>query len=299
MKRIFITGINGFLGRNIATQILSEGNIIFGTSQHTSNIKELLPKIEFHECGMENISAIKSSIIRFAPDIVIHCAWWGGNNYVDTNNSDQFHRNLPGIACLMDIISETKKNIHFIGFGTAAEYGLQENRSYETDPELPTSLYGTSKLMAKIYSEKFCKLNSISWTWVRPFYIYGPGDVATRLIPRTIVACINGEELHLNSCDSVTDYLYISDFVSAICLLVNKRAEGIYNLCSGNKYIIRNIIEIIGSLTGNKSNIQFDSTLDRKDFPKIICGNNSKIKKLGWEPTVTLQEGIKNLIWKK
>jgi nucleoside-diphosphate-sugar epimerase len=296
MKRILITGINGFLGRNIAGQMLSERNVVFGTSLHTSNIGELMSKVEFHECNLENILVIKPDIIKFAPDVIIHCAWWGGNSYADTNNPDQFHKNLSGAVHLMEILSETKRNVHFIGVGTSAEYGAQENPS-ETAPEFPISLYGTSKLMLKTYSERFCRLNDMSWTWVRPFYTYGPGDVATRLIPRTIAACVKREQLRLNSCDSVTDYLYVSDLVQAICLIVNKKAEGVYNLCSGNRYVIRDIVELIGDLTGNRNNIQFDPVLDRKNFPKVACGNNSKLKALGWNPKITLREGIKNLVW--
>ena len=180
---------------------------------HTSNIEELLSKIEFHESGLENILSIKPDIIKFDPERpIIHCAWWGGNSYADTNNPNQFHKNLPGAVHLMEILAETKRNVHFIGIGTSAEYGSQETPS-ETTPEVPVSLYGTSKLMLKMYSERFCRLNDMSWTWLRPFYTYGLGDVATRLIPRTIAACVKREQLRLNSCDSVTDYLYVNDLV--------------------------------------------------------------------------------------
>ena len=297
MKHILITGINGFLGRNIAKQMLSEKNIVFGVSQHTSKIKELLPKIEFHECDLANIPSIESSIIEFAPDVVIHCAWWGGNSYADTNDPGQLHKNLPGMSHLLETLANVKNNVHFVGIGTSSEYGATSEHSHETDLEAPVNLYGTCKLLAKIYSEKFCQLNGMSWTWVRPFYAYGPGDVATRLIPRTITACIKKEPLHLNSCDSITDYLHVDDLISALCLLIEMRKEGIYNLCSGNQYKIRDIVELIGKLTKNSDNIHFNPTLDRKGFPKMICGNNSKIKALGWNPKITLREGIENLVW--
>jgi nucleoside-diphosphate-sugar epimerase len=245
MKRIFITGINGFLGRNITKQMLSRGNIIFGTSQHTSNIKELLPKIEFHGCDLENITSIRSDITKFAPDVIIHCAWWGGNNYSDTNEPNQFHKNLPGTVHIMEILSGIKKNVHFIGVGTAAEYGNQNTGLSELTPESPLNLYGTCKTMVKLYSEQFCKLHNIKWTWIRPFYIYGPGDVQTRLIPRVINACLKKECLTLDSCLSQNDYLYIDDFTTGVYYLIEQKREGIYNICSGELYEVQKIIQLI------------------------------------------------------
>jgi UDP-glucose 4-epimerase len=292
--KILITGINGFLGRHVA-QSLCLKHEICGVSRNDKKIDRLKEKVLFLD---NSVNDIENDITKFSPDTAIHFAWSGGNSYLDTNSNIQFYDNIPQSVKLMDLLRKIQIK-HFIGIGTVAEYENKNKVSLESDPEIPINLYGTCKTMMKLYSERVCKNSGIKWTWCRPYHVYGPEDVSTRLIPKTIEKCIAKQKLTLNSCDSVTDYLYIDDFVSAITKIVESHVEGIYNICSGQQYTIRKIVEFISEKTNNTSNITFDSSLDRIGFPKFICGSNEKLKAAtGWTPIVDMNTGLDNIITK-
>ncbi len=295
MKRVLITGINGFLGRNVAKRFLGEGYSVCGASRHSDNISDILQDILFFNCNLNSgNNEIEPVIAAANPDIVVHCAWDGGNSYAQTNSSIQFNNVLAEIELLnaMD-----KYHIpYFVGFGAASEYGDKPYLLSEGVYETPFNLYGACKKMAKEYSKVFCETKGIRWTWIRPFYTYGPGDVSTRLIPKVISACLNKTKLTLNSCGSQTDYLYIDDLSEGVFQLVEHNEEGIFNLCSGNLYLVRSIIELIVKETGY-GQIIFDSSLDRKGFPSIMGGINGKMKiRTGWSPKVNIEEGIRKTI---
>ena len=277
--KVLITGVNGFLGRNISKNLIDNGHDVFGVSMHCNNLTDIVNKIHFVQCDMNSIDTIIPGIIDFHPDTIIHCAWWGGNNYIDTNSFFQYDNNIPALAKLMLIASHLEIK-HFIGLGSAAEYGNKNIQIYENFQEDPITLYGTTKTMAKLYTKQICNQDKIKWTWVRPFYTYGPYDVKTRLIPKTILSCLKNENMVLSECKSLADYLYIDDFVNIIHDIVINKHEGIYNICSGDAVQIRSIVEHIKWLTKSSSKIIFDEKLNRSNYPSVIWGNNYKLQKV-------------------
>jgi nucleoside-diphosphate-sugar epimerase len=288
--KIVITGANGFIGSNLIKCLLQKEHEIFAISRKNYNIKYL--NVIFKQIENENIEILSRDIVQFNPDVVIHCAWDGGNSFSNVNDTVQFN-NIIWSYKLLEIITKLK-NPHFICIGSASEYGDTKNVNIDENySENPINLYGISKFSFKVLSEHFCKINNIPWSWIRPFYTYGPNDVSTRLIPKIINKCFSQLDIELNSCESVVDYLYIEDFVKGIESIINLRLEGIYNICSGNKYKIKDVIQQIKYLTNSNSNITFNEKLNRQQFPTHICGDNKKLLNTSnWKPEVNLAEGL-------
>ena len=277
--KVLITGGNGFLGSNIARKVLSTGNEICITSRNTIDPKH--------------------QIIEFNPDVVIHCAWKGGNNYNDINDLSQFNNVSQGIE-LIETISKLPTKTRFIGFGSFAEYGNLTSPASETDIEQPINLYGLSKYTFKNYSKMLCDKHNIEWGWVRPCYVYGPGDVSTRLIPTLINKLSKNEKVILDECNKIIDYIYIDDFVNLAYSLITGNINGVYNICSGQQYNLRDIVNKIGMLMNKLNNIQFNNSSTRELTSSIICGNNNKIKEQSQITTLTdlntgLLKTIKNI----
>lgn len=270
--KILITGGNGFLGSNIARKVLSMDNELCIISRDTINIKH--------------------QIIEFNPDVVIHCAWNGGNNYNDINNLSQFDNISQGIE-LIEIISKLPTKTKFIGFGSFAEYGNLTLPALETNIEQPINLYGLSKYTFKNYSKMLCDKYNIEWGWIRPCYVYGPGDVSTRLIPTIINKLSRNEKVILDECNKIIDYIYIDDFVDFTYSLIIGNIDGVYNICSGQQYNLRDIVNKIGILMNKLDDVQFNTSSTRKLTSPIICGNNSKIKEQSQiEVLIDINEGL-------
>jgi nucleoside-diphosphate-sugar epimerase len=226
---------------------------------------------------------------------VIHCAWDGGNTYADVDSTRQVD-NISWGTELVEILTTMLIKPRFIGFGSFAEYGVLKSQAYETMTDAPISLYGQTKSSFKSISKMMCEKNDIPWTWIRPCYIYGPGDVKTRFIPSMLRKLRTDETIVLDSCTSTIDYLHVDDFCNGIVYIIDNFATGIFNVCSGEEYPIRSIIQILQQVTNSSSVLTFDKSRDRKDMSTYTCGSSDRLRSLGWTPHFTIQDGIKSSV---
>jgi len=291
--KVLITGANGFIGYNLTKACLNQQHDLLLFSRSVTNIASL----NYRCWDFKNVEVLTNDILNFKPDAVVHCAWDGGNSYSDIHNKKQFSNVLYSLKFL-EIVAKLK-NVHFIGLGSAAEYGNSSEIINEEITELPINYYGMSKLSFKEVSYEYCKKNNLLWTWVRPMYTYGPHDVISRLIPKTIINCLQNKDVELSSCSSIIDYLYIDDFVDGIIKILEQQLEGVYNVCSGKQFEIKTIVNTIHELCGSKNKIFFNKELDRKNFPQKICGSNNKLinaSNKSWQPKINLIDGLTKTI---
>ena len=280
MKKILITGGNGFLGSNLVKRLLNKGHSVYVLSRNNINLKDVLDDIKFDFASNKDFSLYKKDIYEFSPDMVFHFGWNGGNNYRDINDISQFYDNIGYSIDLINILNDLPKKPKFIGIGSFSEYGEQKNLITEEVLEAPLNLYGLSKFTFKKYSEMLCKQYGMEWVWVRPCYVYGPKDVSTRLIPTLTNKFLTDQPVKLNKCDTVIDYIYIDDFIDFIYNLTLSNHTGVYNICSGQEYELKYIISQLYDLVNSKSDIIFNNTNEKLSISKYICGSNEKIKKV-------------------
>ena len=295
--KILITGANGFLGFNIIDILLKSDHDILALSRNFDRFTQIKnARIKFSKI-ISNLYTPQEDIIKdFLPEVVIHCAWAGGNNYNDINHIDQYNNISAGIS-LLEILSKLENPPMFIGIGSFAEYGIIKTKALETQSDHPINHYGLAKSTFKNISKLFCELNNMKWTWIRPCYIYGNGDVETRLLPSIIHKLKKGEQITLDSCNTTIDYLHITDFSRAIQSIISFKQIGIFNICSGKEYYLKDIINYIGNKINCSNQIIFDKSTDRKYSSKYICGDNLKIiNNTNWLPTINIYNGIDDLV---
>jgi nucleoside-diphosphate-sugar epimerase len=291
--KIIITGANGFLGSNLIRKLISENHTIYAFSNQTNNIDDILDKTQFSFGYTSDIINYKDDIINFAPDVVIHCGWSGGNNYNDLNDTKQFYDNVEPSINLLSILNQLHKKPKFVGFGSFSEYGMCSTKITEENIEDPVNLYGLSKLTFKKYSKIICEINNMDWIWVRPCYVYGPYDVKTRLIPLLINKFINNDPITLDKCDKTIDYIYIDDFTEYVYNLIMSSNNGVFNICSGNQYNLKEIINTVYELADSNSQVTYNSNINRKLTSSYICGDNTKIKNAtNLSPKTDIKNGI-------
>jgi nucleoside-diphosphate-sugar epimerase len=294
---VIVTGGNGFLGSNVVRKLLLDKHNVYVFSKNTNNINDIIKNIKFTRASNDELNLYKKDIEEFSPDIIFHFGWSGGNNYNAVNNISQFYDNVGPTIDLISMLGDLNKKPKFIGVGSFAEYGNQEILINENVYENPLNLYGLSKFTAKKYTEILCKQHKIEWTWIRPCYVYGPGDVSTRLIPTLIDKFLNNEPVNLDKCDKIIDYIYIDDFVKFVYKLSLTTATGVYNVCSGFEYKLKELILELHKKTNSKSQIIFNEIVDKKYVSKYICGDNFKIKKVtNLECEIDLKIGLEKTI---
>jgi nucleoside-diphosphate-sugar epimerase len=289
---ILITGAGGFLGSNLCN-ILSIEHEILAVSRKSNTLIDA-KNIKFSKFDMSEYVNLDSVFHSFAPDIVIHCAWEGGNSSRDVNELWQAN-NIISSTNLLKLCSKYRVK-HFIGFGSCAEFGDVKQIISERTECKPINMYGINKFCFRLISEKYCLDQGIEFSWLRPVFTYGPFDVETRLIPKVIKSFLMNEDITLNSCSAVVDYLYVEDFCKAVKSIIDLKLFGDYIISSDKQYQVKNVVEQIYQTIKPNSNLFFDNSIV-DNSPKFICGSSEKLISLSdWSPMVSLEEGLDNTI---
>lgn len=289
--RIFITGGTGFIGRFILKKLSHGKNKLLVLTRYPEKIKnsKYVRPLKGDLSGNGNWA---KKLKDFKPDVAIHLAWEGIPDYGIKNSIKNLNQGLS----LFQILAETgcKK---IISAGSLWEYGNQTGKISETDRTLPFNTFTASKNSLNYLGREIAKENGIDFIWARIFYVYGPGQKSTSLIPYLINSLSNNKTPEIRNPEAKNDFIYVEDVADAILsLLKSDSVSGEYNIGSGKLSSIKNIINIISS--NLKTKIGFDQG-DKKQLDKIssVYADISKVRKdTGWSPATPIKQGIEKTI---
>ena len=131
----------------------------------------------------------------------------------------------------------------------------------------------------------------------RIFFCYGRHEQRERLVPSIITSLINDVPLDLTEGRQLRDYLDGRDIARALWLLLNSDAEGAFNIGSGVSVEVRHLAEIVGNALGRPELLRFGARPEGPDTAREILADTSRIRSVvGWEPSITLEEGLQDSI---
>ena len=143
---------------------------------------------------------------------------------------------------------------------------------------------------------EIAKEKDINFIWARFFYVYGSGREKTTLIPYIINSIKNNKKPEIQNPFSKYDFVYSEDVADALSMIIEKgNKSAIYNIGSGKSTNILDFVKIIY----NELNIPYDLKFHKSNNQSFdnFWADISKIKKeIGWEPRISLEEGIKKTI---
>ena len=298
--RCLVTGATGFLGSHLTRLLLKKRNevsVLIRPNSDIWRIGDILSGVRVIRGDIAAVSHVSDEIQSFKPDVVFHLGWHGGNSYKYQNDPSQIFKNLYGSLELVHLAKEAGSQ-RWIGLGTSVEYGKYDIPITESLRPLPDTLYGMSKYCVCLLAQKISQLCGIDFTWLRPFWIYGPYDDPLRMIPSVILALARAEKPALTLGEQRWDYLYVEDAVEAIWkVAVNPEAQGIYNMGSGEAHTIRSIVERIRDLIDPALPLGFGEVPYRPDQIMHLQADISRLKQAtGWSPNVDLDEGLRRTV---
>lgn len=294
--KVFVTGASGFIGSHTVTALLDSGHEVMALATPGNNLWRLAnvsSRIKIVRGTLDDAASYQKSLHEWQPEACIHLAWYAEpGKYLD---SEENIRSLNGGLSLLRALSECNCK-QIICAGTCFEYEVKSDFLSENDRTRPETLYATSKASFQMVGEQLAAKLGIRFVWGRIFYLYGTHEDTRRIIPAAILKLREGAEFPASPGEQVRDYLYVMDVANAFLTLMNSDAKGIYNICSREPVTIRHILETIGSLTGRPELILYGVLPYRNWEPIFICGNNARLKSLGWSPKYDLQSGLKQTI---
>jgi len=205
-------------------------------------------------------------------------------NYKYANNV-----NFIGTKLLVNEVIKYNKIKWFFYSSTSHVYKFSNNKISENGVVNPISKYGLTKLKGENYIKKKLQ-NKIPFCIGRIFSFTSTKQSKDYIIP-SIFNKIKSKkkEILFSNINHYRDFLSLKDISSAILVLAKKNATGIYNIGSGKKILISDIVKIVFK--------KYKKNYYIKNSNKQTClvSNNSKIKKLNWKPSQNIQSIIKEL----
>jgi len=279
-KNILITGGAGFIGSELAQELLVLGCRI-----------KIIDKNEKGSPDLKKFLVNHKNLEKF--DFIFHLA---GNSSIRPsveNPRFDLEQNVGYTLLLLESLKQLKKKPLLIYASSAAVYGIPKKIPIrESDPMLPISPYGISKMAAERYIAFYTQEYGIKSLILRFFSVYGPGQ-KKQAIFRFSKRMRDNEDIETDFHQN-RDFIYINDLLGAILLAVrNCKGEGeVYNIATGQPKTLKEVVKVIARIWGVKPVIKHEK--DKISFytEKVDI---SKIKKLGFRPKIKFEDGIKKI----
>lgn len=282
--RIFLTGGTGFIGRHLIP-VLEQHEILCLT--HSNKDVVANDRVQFISGDLSNPESYLATLEKFSPDCCIHLAWFGLPEYSIENNKINL---LSGISLVESLEKVGCKKIFSVG--SCWEYGNAKGAVKETDWPIDPGVFAAFKTSLHMISNSICLESSISLTWGRVFFVYGPGQRQNSLIPSCYNSLKNGVVPRINNPLAVNDFIYVSDVADAIRHLIEfENISGVYNIGSGQGKAVWEVVNCVASA------LKLPPIYE--NMPESENGNWANIKRIsesGWEPQVSIETGISNTV---
>lgn len=306
MKKILVTGADGFIGSHLTEQLVREGYDVKAFVLYNSfnswgwldeSPIEIKKGIEVFFGDIRDTHGVKTAmegcdiVLNLAALIAIPYSYHSPDTYVDTNikgalNVVQAARELGIEKVVQTSTSEV--------YGTAQFVPITEDH-----PLQGQSPYSASKIGADQIAMSFYRSFGTPVALIRPFNTYGPRQSARAVIPTIITQLLNGKrKIKLGALTPTRDFNYVKDTVQGFISVMNSpnSVGEVINIGSNFEVSIGDTAKIIAEAMGVEIEIETDEVRLRPEKSEVnrLWADNSKAKKLlDWEPKYSGREGFK------
>lgn len=303
--QILVTGAAGFIGWNLCKKLLADGHevtaidcfneVLYSAHQKRWNIKDLQQHENFHFIQMDLSDPIQYEKLEdIFPEIVINEAGLPGQGVSWTNVEAYLNSNVLAVSLLADW-SVKKKVKRFLQASTSSVYGNlaigDEEGVYN-----PSSPYGVTKAAAEMLLKLALSESGVSYSIVRYFSVYGPGQRPDMGVYKFIKAGLLRESLGIYGDGTQSrDFTYIDDAIAATISVAISGDDGkVYNVSGGEKITINRLLEILEIELGELNIVFLDSP--KGDQTHTLADTSRLRNELGWTSTVGCVEGLRRQI---
>lgn len=299
-----VTGGAGFIGSHVAEQLLARGDTVVIIDDFNDYYDPQIKRNNIKCIQHENLTTIEGDFRDvelvnqiFEEHSITHVAHLGARANVRASMEQSplyMDVNLTGTMNLLEA-SKKHKIEQFVLASTSSVYGKTEILPFvETDTaDRPLASYPASKRAAEILAHTYNHLNDMNVTVLRFFNVYGPAGRPDMMPIRLMHATQSGEEMTLfNGGDISRDWTYIDDTVDGVVSALDMPlGYEVINLGVGNPIKLTDFVEIIEEVSGKDIN-KISVETPASDPPITFCNNQKARDLLGFEPKVSVQEGL-------
>lgn len=296
---IVITGGTSFIGSYIVKEYLKNGHKVTVIVRPNSRNLSRLPKdgsLNIIQLDMNEISNLEDLAEEGTYDLFYHLAWEGIRGE-DRENKELQQANYNNTVAAMEVAIKLGCK-GFIGSGSQAEYGRCTSIVSEQSEAIPDTEYGKAKLEAYQSLEEMASKNGIRLVWTRIFSVYGVHDDKKTLIMTALEKMMRNEAIKLTECIQQWDYIYVEDVAQIMYLLgITYKANGIYNIASGDSRPLKEFIVKMKEIVNSKSELMFGAIAYGDNGYVNLEPSVERLKQdLNWKCQVEFSEGIRRVL---
>jgi len=267
-----VTGIRGFTGEYVASELRRNGYTVFGTCLRQDDEDEFVSIVD-----LRNRDSVSEYLNKLRPKVVIHLAAISFVGHDDVQ--EIYEMNIIGTRNLLEGLAKLEIVPDSVVLASSANiYGNSpDDPISEISPVLPQNDYAVSKfameLMARTWLEK------LPITIVRPFNYIGRGQSTNFLIPKIVEAVKSGEkEISLGNINVERDFSDVRTVAWVYGQLAMRPAPGeVFNICSGHSITLTEAFDRICSIGGSQIHIESTEQLKRSGEVSKLRGDSSKL----------------------
>lgn len=305
-KRVLVTGAGGFIGSHLTERLVREG----------ADVKALVHYNALGTWGWLDWSPARDDIEIIAGDIcdrdcvrqamldvdiVFHLAALIGIPYSYQAPASYVMTNIQGTLNVLQSARDTEIE-KIIQTSTSEVYGTARSVPIsESHPLQGQSPYSASKIGADKMAEAFSLSFGLPVVTVRPFNTFGPRQSNRAVIPTIITQGLAGNVVRLGNVHPTRDLNFVANTVEGFLLAASMPGTigKTFNIGSGREISIGDLVVLIGDILGTPIEVKCDERRTRpekSEVERLLADNRLARSVLGWEPKISLEEGLKNTI---
>ena len=305
MLKLLITGGLGFVGSHLVDSLVKKNHkimILTKTLSKKKNIKKSAKKIQIEKIDLTNFQQLGKIIEKFRPDVIIHLAGNASHSKSFENPLKDIDSNAKTTLFMLEKIRKLNTQCKFILGSTFIVIGKPKKLPVnENTPCNPTTIYGTNRLSSEYFCKIYHEVYGLHTNIFRITNSYGPRE---QIIPKKnavnflIYKSFKKEEISIyNQGKFFRDFIYIDDVISGINIILKKGKSGeLYWISSGKRTWFYEFGDILEKTTGCKVKYSETPVYTKKVDVGNFVVSNSKLRKLGWSPKISVDVGVKKTL---
>jgi GDP-4-dehydro-6-deoxy-D-mannose reductase len=303
---ILITGGTGFAGSHLIEALLAKGYTNIHTTHFGPNtqLTNLASQIQLHQIDLTQRDATLALFQEVQPTQVYHLASFAAVGKSFEQAEPLLHNNTILQLNVLEAMRQFTPTARLLSIGSAEEYGTVavQHELDESTPFNPINPYAVSKVTQEMLSLAFFTSYQLQIVRARPFNHIGEKQSLDFVIPAfvsQIVKIERGEQdvLKVGNLSAVRDFTDVKDMVQAYIALMEKGQVGeVYNIGSGKGWQIKEILDKLIQLSTTQITVEQDPTRMRPSDVPYFVANSTKVKQLGWSPTIPIEETLQRIL---